>query len=84
MWAPDDEWQFQPGRLSRWWLRESLKCFDHQVRQAGSKVVYRSGKQVKEVLLQLVSELKVDALFFNHMYDPISLVRDHEIKLALH
>jgi deoxyribodipyrimidine photolyase len=34
-------------------------------------------------LLQAAAEAGASAVFFNHLYDPISLVRDHEVKGAL-
>lgn len=33
--------------------------------------------------LLTVRRLLVQALFFNHLYDPISLVRDNEVKAAM-
>ena len=33
--------------------------------------------------LQLVQETGAQGLFFNHLYDPISLVRDNEVKAAM-
>jgi cryptochrome 1 len=36
-----------------------------------------------EVLLQLLQETGAAAVFFNHLFDPISLVRDHDMKQQL-
>jgi deoxyribodipyrimidine photolyase len=35
------------------------------------------------VLLDVIAETKASAVFFNNLYDPISLVRDQEIKEEL-
>lgn len=34
-------------------------------------------------IVRLVQETGAKAVFFNHLYDPISLVRDNEVKAAL-
>lgn len=33
--------------------------------------------------MQLVEETGAQAVLFNHLYDPISLVRDNEVKTAM-
>jgi deoxyribodipyrimidine photolyase len=83
VWAPEEEGQFQPGRCSRWWLKQSLGQFQQQLRGLGSDLVVREGVESADVLLQLARETGASALFFNHLYDPISLVRDHEVKQRL-
>eukprot|EP00889_Picochlorum_renovo_P002476 jgi/Picre1/29506/NNA_004892.t1 len=81
IYAPEEEGQFQPGRCSRWWLSCSLKSLDASLRKEynTSLACYR-GVESKEVLEHLVREYKADAVFFNHFYDPISMVRDNEVK----
>jgi deoxyribodipyrimidine photolyase len=83
VWAPEEEGQFQPGRCSRWWLKQSLVQFQQQLRGLGSDLVVCEGVESADVLLQLARETGASALFFNHLYDPISLVRDHEVKQRL-
>jgi hypothetical protein len=83
VWAPDEEGQFQPGRCSRWWLKQSLGLFQQQLRGLGSDLIIREGIESSDTLLQLARETGASALFFNHLYDPISLVRDHEVKQRL-
>lgn len=43
---------------------------------------FRNSESI-DTLEKLVQEYGVDAVFFNHLYDPISMVRDNEVKQAL-
>jgi deoxyribodipyrimidine photolyase len=49
----------------------------------GSDLVFRRASESKAALLQLAQETGAEAVVFNHLYDPISLVRDNEVKTAL-
>lgn len=81
IYAPEEEGQFQPGRCSRWWLSCSLKALDASLRKEyNTNLACYRGVESKEVLEHLVREYKADAVFFNHFYDPISMVRDNEVK----
>lgn len=83
LWAPKEEGQFQPGRCSRWWLHHSLKAFTQDLSALGCKLIMRRTEESRDALLQLVQETGAQALFFNHLYDPISMVRDNECKAAM-
>lgn len=83
IWAPEEEGQFQPGRCSRWWLHQSLGGFEEDLKALGSGLVYRRGKESRTTLIELMKETGATALLFNHLYDPISLVRDNEVKTAM-
>lgn len=83
IWSPEEEGQFQPGRCSRWWFKESLRKFQKQLHALGSRLLLRRADDYSKVLLQLAQETGAKALYFNHLYDPISLVRDHEVKQVL-
>lgn len=83
IWAPEEEGQFQPGRCSRWWLHQSLGGFEVDLHALGSRLVYRRGKESRTTLLELIKETEANAVVFNHLYDPISLVRDNEVKAAM-
>lgn len=84
VWAPEEEGQFQPGRCSRWWLNRSLASFEADLNAMGSGLVYRRAQDSRTALLQLVEETGAQGIVFNHLYDPISLVRDNEVKSAMH
>ncbi|CAK0781020.1 hypothetical protein CVIRNUC_005258 [Coccomyxa viridis] len=83
VWAPEEEGLFKPGRCSRWWLHQSLKAFEKDLAALGTSMVYRRSRESCISLVQLVQETGAQALFLNHLYDPISLVRDTEVKAAM-
>lgn len=83
LWAPEEEGQFQPGRCSRWWLYHSLQGFSQDLAALGCQLVVRRTTEARHALLRLVQETGAQALFFNHLYDPISLVRDNEVKALM-
>ncbi|KAG2450020.1 hypothetical protein HYH02_000124 [Chlamydomonas schloesseri] len=83
IWAPEEEGQFQPGRCSRWWTKHSLVDLQQALAALGSRLVIRRSTDSTAALLQLVNELGAEAVFFNHLYDPISLMRDHDCKRGL-
>eukprot|EP00891_Asterochloris_glomerata_P002034 jgi/Astpho2/2034/Aster-00531 len=81
--APEEEGQFQPGRCSRWWLHNSLQALEKDLAALGSRLTFRRSPESRLALVQLVQETGAQGLFFNHLYDPISLVRDNEVKAAM-
>ena len=83
IWAPEEEGQFQPGKSSRWWLQRSLLALERQLLSLGSGLVCHRSHSSLEGLDALVKQVGADAVFFNHLYDPISLVRDNSIKTVL-
>ncbi|KAH7441218.1 hypothetical protein KP509_03G029200 [Ceratopteris richardii] len=83
IWCPDEEKQFHPGRVSRWWLKESLTHLDASLRSLGVSLVMRKAKNTLATLLEIVKSAGAKQVFFNHLYDPISLVRDRDVKQGL-
>lgn len=83
VWAPREEGQFQPGFASRWWLHQSLRELGHQVECRGNFICFRKGPSAVEQLLGICREVSASVVFFNNVYDPLSLVRDHEVKRRL-
>ncbi len=79
VWAPEEDGQFQQGRYSRWWSKQSVAVFQRQLEQLGSRLVLRRATETLQELKQVVQETGARSVFFNHLYDPISLVRDHEV-----
>jgi len=83
IYAPEEEGQFQPGRCSRWWLNSSLRSLDADLRALGSRLLcFRAGES-RVALAALVRDLGAQGVVFNHLYDPISMVRDNEVKGTL-
>uniref|UniRef100_A0A061S2Y5 Cryptochrome 1 n=1 Tax=Tetraselmis sp. GSL018 TaxID=582737 RepID=A0A061S2Y5_9CHLO len=81
--APEEEGQFQPGRSSRWWLQHSLEALSQDLQMLGSRLILRRGTESVQELQNIIQETGATALFYNHLYDPISLVRDNEVKAEL-
>ena len=83
IWSPEEEGQFQPGKSSRWWLQKSLRHLEAQLERLGSRLLVRRSHSSLDALVKLVGETGADGCFFNHMYDPISMVRDEAVKARL-
>ncbi|BFG14121.1 hypothetical protein CerSpe_003960 [Prunus speciosa] len=80
IWCPQDEGQFYPGRVSRWWLKQSLYHLDHSLRSLGAELVLIRTQSTLAALLECIEAIGATKVVFNHLYDPISLVCDHNIK----
>ncbi|XP_020695999.1 cryptochrome-1 isoform X1 [Dendrobium catenatum] len=83
IWAPEEEGHYFPGRVSRWWLSQSLKHLDSSLRSLGSNLITKRSFDTASTLVDVVNSTGATNLFFNHLYDPLSLVRDHRIKELL-
>ncbi|GLT44879.1 hypothetical protein SLA2020_187530 [Shorea laevis] len=82
-WAPEEEGHFYPGRVSRWWLKQSLAHLDSSLRSLGTCLITKRSTDSVSSLLEVVKSTGATQLFFNHLYDPLSLVRDHRAKQVL-
>uniref|UniRef100_A0A7N0UM23 Photolyase/cryptochrome alpha/beta domain-containing protein n=1 Tax=Kalanchoe fedtschenkoi TaxID=63787 RepID=A0A7N0UM23_KALFE len=80
IWAPEEEGHYQPGRVSRWWLKHSLAQLESSLRSFGATLVTKRSTDSVGSLIEVVKSTGASQLFFNHLYDPISLVRDHKAK----
>ncbi|KAG2692301.1 hypothetical protein I3843_08G046000 [Carya illinoinensis] len=83
IWAPEEEGHFHPGRVSRWWLKNSLAHLDSSLRSLGTFLVTKRSTDSVSSLLEVVKSTGATQVFFNHLYDPLSLVRDHRAKEVL-
>ncbi|XP_031492190.1 cryptochrome-1 isoform X1 [Nymphaea colorata] len=83
IWAPEEEGHYHPGRVSRWWLKQSLAHLDASLRTLGAPILTRRATDSVSCLLEVIRSTGATHLFFNHLYDPISLVRDHKAKQVL-
>jgi hypothetical protein len=54
IWAPEEEGQFQPGRYSRWWLKNTVILFAKAVEGLGSRLVIRRATETGKCLVQMV------------------------------
>ncbi|KAL8128250.1 hypothetical protein AgCh_014996 [Apium graveolens] len=69
VWAPEEEGHYQPGRVSRWWLKQSLSQLDSSLRSLGTTLVTKRSTDSVSSLLQVVKSVGATQLFFNHLYD---------------
>nr|BAP76063.1 putative CRY2 [Cryptomeria japonica] len=83
IWCPNEEAQFHPGRVSRWWLKMSLMHLDQSLRALGVPLLILRTTDTLSALLNLIQSTGATQLFYNRLYDPISLVRDHKLKQQL-
>lgn len=83
IWCPKEEGQFYPGRVSRWWLKQSLAHLEQSLRSLGSALVFIKTHSTLAALLDCINAVGATKVVFNHLYDPVSLVRDHNIKQKL-
>ncbi|KAK9134266.1 hypothetical protein Syun_013596 [Stephania yunnanensis] len=83
IWAPEEEGHYHPGRVSRWWLKQSLAHLDSSLKSLGASLVTKRSTDSVSTLLEIVKSTGASQLFFNHLYDPMSLVRDHRAKELL-
>ncbi|KAL8138283.1 hypothetical protein V2J09_004284 [Rumex salicifolius] len=83
IWAPEEEGHYYPGRVSRWWLKQSLAYLDSSLRSLGTCLVTKRSSDSVSSLLDLAKSTRASQIFFNHLYDPLSLVRDHRAKEIL-
>lgn len=83
IWCPKEEGQFYPGRVSRWWLKQSLIHLDHSLKSLGASLVLIKAQSTLTALLDCIHAVGATKVVYNHLYDPVSLVRDHNIKQRL-
>lgn len=83
IWCPEEEGQFYPGRVSRWWLKQSLIHLSKTLRSLGVELKVIKTQSTLSTLLECITALGATKLVYNHLYDPVSLVRDHDIKQKL-
>lgn len=63
-----------------WWFKHSVRHLAARLSALGSRLVLRRGADSASALKALVQETGASAVFFNHLYDSISMVRDQQIK----
>ncbi|KAK3041352.1 hypothetical protein RJ639_002333 [Escallonia herrerae] len=83
IWCPKEEGQFYPGRVSRWWLKQSLIHLEQSLRSLGADLVLIKAESALAALLECIKAVGATKIVYNHLYDPVSLVRDHNIKQRL-
>lgn len=68
IWAPEEEGQYYPGRVSRWWLKHSLSQLDSSLRSLGTPLITKRSSDSVSSLLDVVKSTGATQIFFNHLY----------------
>lgn len=68
IWAPEEEGHYYPGRVSRWWLKNSLQHLDSSLRSLGTALVTKRSSDSVSSLIEIVQSTGASQLFFNHLY----------------
>ncbi|MEM7625419.1 MAG: deoxyribodipyrimidine photo-lyase [Planctomycetota bacterium] len=79
IWAPNEEGDWPPGGASRWWLHHSLRVLAESLEAIGSRLILRQGP-TQDVLDDLLTKTKADAVFWNRRYEPAIIERDAAVK----
>jgi cryptochrome 1 len=79
----DVQGQFQPGRQTRWWAKQTAVSLGKRLEELGSRLVLRRARDSIDTLKEVVLQTGAQAVFFNHLYDSISMVRDQQVKDTL-
>lgn len=82
IWAPEEEGDWPPGSASRWWLHQSLRSLQSDLRALGSALVIRTGPTV-DTLHKLGRETNAGAVLWNRRYEPTIISRDQRTRESL-
>ncbi len=80
--APHEDGEWAPGAASRWWLHHSLASLEAALRSRGGALVLRAGDSLA-TLLEVAQEARATQVYWNRLYDPLTVSRDTRIKSAL-
>ncbi len=82
VWSPEEEGDWPPGGVSRWWLHHSLSSLARDLGAVGSGLVMRRGAALA-VLDALIGETGATAVYWNRRYEPEAAARDARLEAAL-
>lgn len=72
IWSPSDEGDWPLGGASRWWLHESLRALDTDLRNRGLRLILARGSTV-QALTDLATRCSASALYWNRRYEPAAV-----------
>lgn len=71
------------GSAQRWWLYHSLSNLQERLQAKEIKLLLKRDDPTK-LLLGLVKELNVEAIYWNRRYEPWAIEQDKKVKQSLH
>ena len=77
-----DETHSVLGQAQAWWLHHSLVALHQSLRSVGLTLVLRKGNPL-EIILELINEGSIEAVYWNRCYEPSTIERDKNIKATL-
>jgi deoxyribodipyrimidine photo-lyase len=82
IWAPEEEGDWPPGAASRWWLHQSLRSLESELREQGSRLILRRDP-TSAALADLAHATGATAVYWNRRYEPAVIARDTAVKAGL-
>ena len=76
IWCPEEEGQFYPGRVSRWWLKQSLIHLDKSLKSLGARLTCIKAESTFTALLRCVIATGAKRVVFNHLYGMVHFYID--------
>ena len=74
IWCPQEEGQFYPGRVSRWWLKQSLIHLQQSLESLGAKLILIKARSTLKALLECISAVGATKIAYNHLYGMILIL----------
>ena len=82
IWAPEEDGDWPPGAASRWWLHQSLKSLDADLKRRGMRLILRRGPSL-HALRSVIHETGARDVFWNRRHEPALIARDERVRQAL-
>lgn len=60
-----------------------MRSLQSDLAALGSHLILHRAQESRTALSELIQQTGAQGMVFNHLYDPISMVRDNEVKLAM-
>lgn len=83
IYAPHEEKDWAPGGATKWWLHHSLVSLNAELKEFGLNLIITKGDSQK-ILLELIEQFNVTAVYWNRRYEPMAIKRDSSVKELLH
>lgn len=77
IWCPEEEGQFYPGRVSRWWLKQSLAHLEQSLKSLGAELVMIKTESTLSALLDCIKATEATKVVVNRLY---GIYSDRQIK----